>query len=61
MNWYTAFHFKLMDGPGAQSGALLREIHARGHEMGIHHVYHTYLHPEALARSVAPCACASAR
>jgi len=33
--------------------ALLREIHARGHEIGIHPGYHTYRHPEALARSVA--------
>ena len=33
--------------------ALLREIHARGHEIGIHPGYHSYRHPEALARSVA--------
>ena len=33
--------------------ALLREIHARGHEIGIHPGYHTYRHPEALARPVA--------
>ena len=33
--------------------ALLREIHARGHEIGIHPGYQTYRHPEALARSVA--------
>ena len=31
----------------------LREIHARGHEIGIHPGYQTYRHPEALARSVA--------
>ncbi len=33
--------------------ALLREIHARGHEIGIHPGYNTYRHPEAMARSVA--------
>ena len=33
--------------------ALLREIHARGHAIGIHPGYHTYRHPAALARSVA--------
>lgn len=33
--------------------ALLREIHARGHEIGIHPGYNTYKHPEALTRSVA--------
>ena len=32
---------------------LLRELHARGHEIGIHPGYQTYRHPEALARSVA--------
>jgi len=32
---------------------LLREIHARGHEIGIHPGYNTYRHPEAMARSVA--------
>ncbi len=31
---------------------LLREIHARGHEIGIHPGYHTYRHPEALTQSV---------
>ena len=40
-----------MDDPRLR--ALLREIHARGHEIGIHPGYHTYRHPEALARSVA--------
>lgn len=33
--------------------ALLRDIHARGHEIGLHPGYNTYKHPEALARSVA--------
>ncbi|MCC7280007.1 MAG: hypothetical protein IT487_17040 [Chromatiaceae bacterium] len=37
-----------MDDPRLR--ALLREIHARGHEIGIHPGYHTYRHPEALAR-----------
>jgi len=32
---------------------LLRDIHARGHEIGIHPGYNTYRHPEAMARSVA--------
>lgn len=31
---------------------MLREIHARGHEIGIHPGYNTYKHPEAMARSV---------
>jgi len=33
--------------------ASLREIHARGHEIGFHPGYNTYRHPEAMARSVA--------
>jgi len=32
---------------------LLREIHTRGHEIGIHPGYNTYQHPEAMFRSVA--------
>jgi len=32
--------------------ALFREIHGRGHEIGIHPGYNTYKHPEAMARSV---------
>ncbi len=32
--------------------ALLRHIHTRGHEIGIHPGYNTYRHPEALYRSV---------
>ena len=32
---------------------LLRQIHTRGHEIGIHPGYNTYQHPSALARSVA--------
>lgn len=32
--------------------ALLREIHARGHEIGLHPGYNTYQHPEAMTRSV---------
>ena len=32
--------------------ALLREIHARGHEIGIHPGYNSYQHPEAMERSV---------
>ena len=31
--------------------ALLREIHARGHEIGLHPGYNTFRHPEAMARS----------
>jgi len=31
---------------------LLRDIHARGYEIGIHPGYNTYCHPEAMARSV---------
>lgn len=33
--------------------ALLRTIHTRGHEIGLHPGYNTYKHPEAMARSVA--------
>lgn len=33
--------------------ALLREIHSRGHEIGIHPGYHAYRDPEATTRSVA--------
>jgi hypothetical protein len=36
-----------------QMRRLLREIHARGHEIGIHPGYNTYKHPKAMARSVA--------
>jgi len=32
--------------------ALLQEIHARGHEIGIHPGYHSYKHPETMLRSV---------
>ena len=32
--------------------ALLRTIHARGHEIGIHPGYHTYKHPAAFASAV---------
>lgn len=32
---------------------LLRTIHERGHEIGLHPGYHTYKHPEAMAQSVA--------
>lgn len=39
-----------LDDPRMRS--LLREIHARGHEIGVHPGYHTYRHPEAMARSV---------
>jgi hypothetical protein len=31
---------------------LLREIHSRGHEIGIHPGYNTYKHPEAMAKAV---------
>jgi hypothetical protein len=31
--------------------ALLRRIHGRGHEIGLHPGYNTYRHPEAFARS----------
>lgn len=31
---------------------LLREIHACGHEIGIHPGYNTYRHPEVMVRSV---------
>ncbi|WP_223068711.1 polysaccharide deacetylase family protein [Paenibacillus caui] len=30
---------------------LLREIHRRGHEIGLHPGYHTYLHPERIRRA----------
>jgi hypothetical protein len=33
-------------------GSLLRSIHARNHEIGIHPGYNTYKHPETFARSV---------
>ncbi|WP_201220474.1 polysaccharide deacetylase family protein, partial [Halochromatium roseum] len=32
--------------------ALLRQIHARGHEIGLHPGYNSYRHPEAMTRSV---------
>ena len=32
---------------------LLRTIHDRGHEIGLHPGYHTYKHPEAMAQAVA--------
>ena len=35
-----------------EAKAMLREIHARGHQIGIHPGYNTYRHPEAIARSV---------
>jgi hypothetical protein len=31
---------------------LLRDMHERGHEIGVHPGYHTYRHPENMARSV---------
>ncbi|MFP4280976.1 MAG: polysaccharide deacetylase family protein [Halochromatium sp.] len=34
-----------------QMRALLREIHARGHENGLHPGYNTYRHPDTFARS----------
>ncbi|MCG5495456.1 polysaccharide deacetylase family protein [Ectothiorhodospira variabilis] len=39
-----------LDHPHMRS--LLREIHQRGHEIGIHPGYNTFRHPEAMARSV---------
>jgi hypothetical protein len=33
--------------------ALLRDIHTRGHEIGLHPGYNTYCHPDAMARSIA--------
>ncbi len=41
-------HYNL-DEPIVRS--LLRRIHERGHEIGIHPGYNTYRHPEAMARS----------
>ncbi|RZU99599.1 polysaccharide deacetylase family protein [Spiribacter vilamensis] len=39
-----------LDDPRIRS--LFREIHARGHEIGLHPGYNTYRHPEAMAQSV---------
>ncbi len=43
-------HRASLDGPRMR--ALIREIRARGHEIGIHPGYKTYRHPEAMSRSV---------